>query len=103
MKKSLRILVCAVWFLLLGIGLPFASGLPDPERTPGIPNPEVTQDNIHQTICVSGWTKTIRPPTKYTNELKLKQIEEYGYTDKNPANYEEDHLISLQHGGHPID
>jgi hypothetical protein len=52
---------------------------------------------------VSGWTDTIRPPTSYTNALKVQQIAEYGYTDKAMASYEEDHLISLQLGGNPTD
>lgn len=81
----------------------FARDLPDRTRTPGVANPDVTQGNINQTICVSGWTKTVRPSTSYTNELKVKQIEEYGYKDRNLSSYEEDHLISLQLGGHPRD
>lgn len=93
----------AVLFLLYGIGTAFARDLPDQTKTPGITNPDVTQATIHQTVCVSGWTKTIRPSASYTNKLKAEQIKEYGYADKNPSNYEEDHLISLQLGGHPTD
>ncbi|MGW4994883.1 hypothetical protein ACWEQ3_46110 [Streptomyces mirabilis] len=37
--------------------------LPDSSCTPGSYNPNVTQSNIHSTICVSGWTATVRPPT----------------------------------------
>lgn len=71
--------------------------------TPGITNPAVTQDNIKKTICKSGWTKKIRPRTSYTNALKQQQIAQYGYADKKLSHYEEDHLISLQLGGHPTD
>ena len=92
-----------VYFFFLGISATIASDLPNHTLTPGATNPDVTQDNIHQTICVSGWTKTIRPTTTYTNKLKQEQIKEYHYKDKNPASYEEDHLISLQLGGHPTD
>src|SRR5712691_27286 len=81
----------------------FARDLPDKTRTPGVANPDVTQNNIDQTICVSGWTKTIRPPVSYTSKLKVDQIKECGYKDKRPGDYEEDHLISLQLGGHPTD
>ena len=81
----------------------FARELPDPARTPGALNPEVAQGNIRQTICASGWTRTMRPPTSYTNKLKREQIAEYGYKDKRMSSYEEDHLISLQLGGHPTD
>jgi len=78
-------------------------GEPDPALTPGALNPAVTQATIGSTICVSGWTDTIRPPTSYTNALKVKQIDEYAYADKAVASYEEDHLISLQLGGNPTD
>jgi hypothetical protein len=78
-------------------------GEPDPALTPGALNPAVTQATIGSTICVSGWTDTIRPPTSYTNALKVTQIAEYGYADTSLASYEEDHLISLQLGGDPTD
>ena len=78
-------------------------GEPDPALTPGALNPAVTQANIHSTVCVSGWTDTIRPPTSYTNKLKVQQIAQYGYTATSVALYEEDHLISLQLGGSPTD
>lgn len=45
----------------------------------------------------------MRPPVSYTNKLKMQQITAYGYTDKNPRDYEEDHLISLELGGNPTD
>jgi hypothetical protein len=78
-------------------------GLPDPKRTPGSINPNVTQDNLASTICLSGWTATIRPPSAYTNALKLAQILEYGYADRAPSDYEEDHLVPLELGGAPRD
>ena len=79
--------------------------LPNQSKTPGATNPTVTQENIGQTICVSGWTATIRPPSSYTSTLKVQQLAQ-GYAihgDTNPADYEEDHLISLELGGHPTD
>lgn len=79
------------------------AGEPDPVLTPGTLNPAVTQATIGTTICASGWTDTIRPPTSYTNKLKTTQIVLYGYADTSPASYEEDHLISLELGGNPTD
>ena len=76
--------------------------LPDPNCTPGAANSDVTQANIQSTICVSGYTATIRPPTSYTNNLKQQSIRLYGYTDANLSDYEEDHLIALEIGGNPI-
>lgn len=77
--------------------------LPDSSCTPGSYNPDVTQSNIHSTICVSGWTDTVRPPTSYTNPLKVQGITDYGYSDTNTADYEEDHLVPLELGGAPRD
>jgi hypothetical protein len=76
--------------------------LADPVRTPGVLNPDVSQATIGQTICVQGWTRTIRPPSQYTSELKLEQMREYG-VGGDPSGYQEDHLISLELGGHPSD
>jgi hypothetical protein len=78
-------------------------GEPDPTITPGALNPAVTQVTIKSTICVSGWTATIRPPSEYTTGLKIEQMAEYGYNDRSTADYEEDHLISLELGGSPTD
>ena len=71
-------------------------------RTPGVINPDVRQETIGRTICVSGWTRTIRPPEVYTSALKVEQIREYGLAGS-PSDYQEDHLISLELGGHPTD
>lgn len=92
---------------------------PNSTITPGVINPDVTQSNIMQTICVSGWTATIRPPASYTTALKIKQLAQMGNIKpdqvdghgkslciegtSNTACYEEDHFISLELGGNPTD
>jgi hypothetical protein len=101
---------------------------PDPVRTPGAANPQVTQQNIQDNICNRHWsTKQIRPPAGYTSNLKRKQLREYGDTvhrtrvrlinrntgkvdttrcvahSDNMACYEEDHLLPLEDGGNPTD
>jgi len=69
---------------------------------PRLVNRDITQANIHQTICSPTWsTKTIRPPVTCTN--RLNQLQRAHSTDKNPAHYEEDHFLSLELGGHPRD
>ena len=79
--------------------------LPIHSVTPGGVNPTVSQSNIHSTICVSGYTKTIRPPASYTTKLKKQQLastySRYGSTDT--TLFEEDHLIPLELGGNPTD
>lgn len=77
---------------------PAPSEVPDATKTPGAVNPAVTQANINQTICVPGWTKTIRPPVGYTNKLKLRQITQNGLPGS-LKDYEEVHLIPLELGG----
>ncbi len=71
-------------------------------RTPGALNQDVTQATIRSTICRHGWTRTVRPPVSYTNALKLRQLSEYGLRGP-PSHFQEDHLISLELGGDPVD
>ena len=76
---------------------------PNPKRTPGSVNPAVRQANIHETVCNPSWrTRFIRPSNSYTTRLKALQIVQWGLSG-NAADYEEDHLISLELGGHPSD
>lgn len=89
--------------LVAGGSAAIAGDLPDKRMTPGAINPDVTQANIQQTICVRGYTKTIRPPAYFTNRLKKQQIRAYGYADTNPRDYEEDHDVALSIGGAPYD
>lgn len=91
--------------LLLLVAAPaFAWELPDAIQTPGAVNPAVTQENISATICMPGWTKTIRPKVAYTNKLKVGQLAAGAYASPEPPRtFEEDHLVSLEIGGHPTD
>ena len=73
------------------------------DLTPGVRNPAVTQATIGSTICVRGWTATIRPPVSYTNKLKATGIIAYGYANTDPASVEEDHNLPLEGGGSPTD
>src|SRR5256885_10549484 len=57
-----------------GGGCHSVNGLPDPICTPGVADPRVTQDTIRTTICVTGYTKTVRPSSSYTDALKVQQI-----------------------------
>ena len=101
------LVVAAVALAVLGLVLAQRKSdahavLADPVRTPGVLNPDVTQATIGATICVKGWTRTVRPLTDYTNALKLRQMRAYGETGS-PSGYQEDHLVSLELGGHPTD
>ena len=72
------------------------------QLTPGALNPDVTQATIGDTICKPGWTRTIRPPTSYTNDLKEQGLVQYQLHGPLSA-FQEDHLISLELGGNPTD
>jgi hypothetical protein len=72
-------------------------GLPDSTCTPGVVRTTDLNVICHQT------TKQFRPPSSYTTALKRKQIGFYAYPDTNLADYEEDHLISLELGGDGYD
>jgi hypothetical protein len=63
----------------------------------------VIQATIGSTICIQGWTQTVRPSQQYTSALKRQRIIEFGYTDRKLGDDEEDHLIPLGLGGAPYD
>jgi hypothetical protein len=75
-------------------------GLADRHCTPGVTNPAVTQATIHSTICVAGYTRTVRPPVSYTGPLKRRLMRAYGLTGPLSL-YELDHLIPLELGSAP--
>jgi hypothetical protein len=107
--SPLELLLAAAFVVLIAVAALLLSGghgaqaiVADPQRTPGVLNPEVTQANIRSTVCRHGWTATVRPPVSYTNALKRTQMREYGETGPLSA-YQEDHLISLELGGNPTD
>lgn len=71
---------------------------PDPRCTPGTLNPAVTQADIGQTICKSGWTSTVRPPERVTEQEKRLSLLAYGHHQPLGA-YEYDHFVPLELGG----
>lgn len=86
-------------------GTPARVGPPEaypPASSPGAVDPRVTQADIQQTICVSGYTATVRPPESYTEPLKRQQIAALGLPG-GLSDYEEDHVVPLEVGGAPSD
>jgi hypothetical protein len=81
---------------------PGAVALPDHSLTPGATDPRVTQADIGQTICVSGYTTTVRPPESVTEAIKVRTMAAYRLSGS-LSNYELDHLIPLELGGAPAD
>jgi hypothetical protein len=106
MSAGIRIILAALGMTAtLSVATAFAAEVPDDRVTPGAINPAVTQDNIEQTICRRGWTRTIRPPERYTEKIKrrLLQSQSSPYYDPNARlrDYELDHRVPLGVGGAP--
>jgi hypothetical protein len=71
--------------------------LPDPACTPGAVDPAVTEATIGATICVSGYTASVRPSTSLTSPAKIASLADYGMTAGPTIEY--DHLLPLELGG----
>lgn len=72
--------------------------LPDRRCTPGAVDPAVTQVDIGSTICVSGYTKRVRPPESQTEAFKFNQAYP-AYDIATGTDSELDHLVPLELGG----
>jgi len=91
------------------VAAPFRSVAEDPKDGPCIKtthgcialNPDVDEDTIDKTICVSGYTKSVRPATSYTNGVKKKLMREAGIDTVRIGDFELDHIVPLTLGGHP--
>lgn len=66
----------------------------------GAVNPKVTQENIKETICKSGWSVKQRPSDRFIFSLKIKMLTEQHLPGR-IVDYELDHYIPLELGGHP--
>ena len=74
--------------------LPLAqSALPDPARTPGALNPEVTQATIGITIASEGGPRRLGLHRHTRTHLRQQQIRGFGYADRHLGAYEKDHLV----------
>jgi hypothetical protein len=109
MKRFSDLAWCAAIGILIFVGLTLfhthkvrtASAPVVLPQIPGAITLKVKQTNLYKTVCVKGYTSTIRPPTSYTNALKAAQIVQLGYKDQKLSSYEEDHLVALSIGGDP--
>ncbi len=83
--------------------LPAVDALPRLQITPGAVDTSVTQGNIDRTICVAGYSRSMRPPLSYTEPLKQRLMAEYGYRGRRLGALELDHLVSIELAGSPAD
>ena len=78
-------------------GPPAADGLP---TVPGATNPNITQAQL---CSPSFHTKSIRPPSSFTNKLKFTLMDEAGIPRSQARSFELDHDISIELAGAPAD
>lgn len=76
------------------------SSLYPPSNTSGSVDPRVTQDNIFSTICVSGYTRSVRPPHKVSEHIKERLMSQLQLPG-DVSDYQLDHVVPLELGGCP--
>lgn len=64
-------------------------------------NSDVTQSTLSQTICKSGYTRTVRPSSTFTGAIKRRLLRERQLNEEDGSDYELDHVIPLALGGNP--
>ncbi len=64
-------------------------------------NEDVRPETLQQTICLPGYTKSVRPSSRYSNGVKAKLLHDEGLDSTHAFRYELDHLVPLALGGHP--
>jgi hypothetical protein len=89
------ILLVASLLMLVGHGAVAQESLPT--------NPDVTPENVDQTICVTGYSHGIRPPSQVTNAIKKQLLDQAGIPRWQIHDYVLDHVIPLSSGGSPDD
>jgi hypothetical protein len=87
-----------IQFLIPGVILSLSSSA-RPEDLPL--NSSVNPHTIYQTICVHGWTKTVRPPVGFTNNIKRQMMMDIGVPQEGVSDITLDHKIPLALGGSP--
>lgn len=101
-ERALRPLVVAAAIGGLVAAVIAPGTTPDYSPPTGALNPAVTQSTIHTTVCVHGWTATIRPSSRYTSPIERQMIEAR-HLPGTADDYELDHFIPLGIGGAPRD
>ena len=66
-------------------------------------NPAVTQTTIAETICTTGWTRTVRPYISDMKRIKAEMLAAIGEPIERRNRYELDHVVPLALGGALID
>jgi hypothetical protein len=73
------------------------------EPTGAALNTAVTQATIAETICTTGWTRTVRPYVADMKRIKAEMLAAVGEPIGRRNRYELDHVVPLALGGALID
>lgn len=82
--------------LLLALAAPSAAAEP-------ITDPAVTQETLAETVCIRGYTRTVRPGWRALRRIKLWLLEAAGEPPEHAPAYQLDHAMPLVLGGDPRD
>jgi hypothetical protein len=97
MIQSRRLLLVALAGIFGAACVELHPMMPDAKLTPGATDPAVTQATIHTTICVDGYTKTVRSVTEAERQEVARR---YGVPVADlKSRVEVDHFESLEIGG----
>ena len=98
-RPGARIIASAVLIGILSIA---SCVVVKAEEGPPI-NPDVTQENIATTICVPGFTRTIRPYVSTMQAIKAELLAVAGEPWERRNRYQLDHRVPLCAGGAVVD
>ena len=65
-------------------------------------NPDVTQATLSTTVCVAGWSPSVRISSSQAARIKAKQVLALYGPDMPTTAFEENHKIPISLGGNPV-
>ena len=66
-------------------------------------DPRVTPETLAGTVCVHGYTRTVRPAWRWLRRLKERALAGIGRGPEDAGAYQLDHVVPLVLGGAPAD
>jgi hypothetical protein len=86
-----------MWAVVAGLALASCEQPP----TEPYADPAVTQETLAMTVCVPGYTQSIRHRARLLSRHKLALLADAGLTPEAAADFRLDHILPLTLGGNP--
>jgi hypothetical protein len=99
--SKLATVAVVVYVLLAVVALMLAAS--SAAKSEPVADPAVTQETLSATVCVPGYTKSIRHRARHLSRLKLALMAEAGLSPEVKAEFRLDHVLPLTLGGNPRD